>query len=222
MRKSIITVLGPTAPVHDLTTVDAVNAALGLVSNTANDAITAQQITAASRMIADECNAGPDRLRTFGLLEVEESFRVRFGEPVHALYLRQFPVEQITSVTLGGTAADATMYELDDEAGLLWMKCDSWISGTAIDRWWGEIVVNYSGGYDLPTDCPPSLAQACILCVAALRRLPKSAPHNPLIREVQHTDTRVMYFDAAVSGNAAGLMPQSALDLIDQYIRMTV
>jgi hypothetical protein len=73
MRKSIITVLGPTDPVYDLTTVEAVNAALGIESNTADDAITAAQITSASRIIADLCD------RIFALLEVEESFRVQWG-----------------------------------------------------------------------------------------------------------------------------------------------
>ena len=122
MRKSIITLLGPTDPVHDLTTVEEVNAALGLESNTANDGITAAQITSASRLLADTCNAGPDRLRTFGMLTLEESFRVQWAEPVHALYLRQYPIVQVTSVMQDSSEADATLYEIDDEAGLLWMK----------------------------------------------------------------------------------------------------
>ena len=137
VRKSIVSVLGPTDPVYDLTTVEAVNAALGITGNTADDATTAAQITAASRIIADLCN------RTFALLDVTESFRVQWGEPVHVLYLRQYPVTQVVSIMQADSEADPALYELDDEAGLLWMKCG---------RFMGEIIATYSGGYDLPTD----------------------------------------------------------------------
>jgi hypothetical protein len=215
MRKSIVTVLGPTSPVHDLTTVEAVNAALGLVSNTANDGITAEQITNISRMIADICNAGVDRMRTFGLLTLEENFRVVWGEPVHALYLRQFPIEQITSITQGGNETDATMYELDDEAGLLWMKCGHWC---------GEVVANYSGGYDLPDEAPALLAQACI---EALRAQRANAGRNPGVRDVQHGDTRVSFndyynrFGLAGSGGTS-IFPPNVTDMIEHYKRRTV
>lgn len=215
MRKSLISLLGPTAPVHDLTTVAAVNAALDLDSNTADDAITAEQITTASQLIADQCNAGPDRLRTFGLLQLEESFRVQWGEPVHVLYLRQYPVVQVSSVLQGGSEADATMYEIDDEAGELWMKCG---------RWCGEVVINYTGGYDLPDEAPPILAQACIEMLAAQRLFAASAATDPNVREVQHGDSRVMYFGPAVAGatGGSGSVPQGVLGLLNKYIRRTV
>ncbi len=216
MRKSLISLLGPTDPVHDLTTVEAVNAALGLDSNTADDAITAEQITTASRLIADQCNAGPDRLRTFGLLQLEENFRVQWGEPVHALYLRHFPVVQVTSLTQADSEADATLYEIDDEAGLLWMKCG---------RWCGELVINYSAGYDLPTEAPPILAQACIELIGAQRLLATTAAVDPNLREVQHGDTRVVYQTSAFGGSGVGAsssVPSSVMSMIDKYIRRTV
>ena len=105
---------------------------------------------------------------------------MQWGEPVHALYLRQYPVEQVTSITQGGSEADATMYEIDDEAGLLWMKCG---------RWCGEVIANYSGGYDLPDDAPALLAQACIEMVGGQRLLSATAAVDPNLREVQHGDT---------------------------------
>ncbi len=210
MRKSIITVLGPTDPVHDLTTVEEVNAALGLESNTADDAITAAQITRASRIIADLCD------RVFALLEVEESFRVQWGEPVHALYLRQYPVQEVTSITQDGSEADATLYEIDDEAGLLWMKCG---------RWCGEIIANYSGGYDLPDDAPPLLAQACLELVGAQRLFATTSAADPNVREVQHGDSRVVYQTSAFGGSGvstSSAVPSSVSGMIDRYIRRTV
>ncbi len=220
MRKSIVTILGPTAPVHDLTTLDEVNFALGIESNTANDGFTAAQITSASRLIADECNAGPDKMRTFGMLDLEESFRVEWIEPVHVLYLRQYPIQQLVSVTQLGNAVDPTLYDVDDEAGLLRMKQPGfgWWRGD----WCGDIVVNYRGGYDLPGEAPPALAQACIELVAIKRRMAASARHDPAIREVQHTDTRVMYFDYATSKGGVGAFPDNVTDLIEPYERMVV
>ncbi len=220
MRKSIVTILGPTSPVHDLTTLEEVNSALGIESNTANDGITAAQITSASRLIADECNAGPDKMRTFGMLDLEESFRVEWIEPVHVLYLRQYPIQQLVSVTQLGNAVDPTLYDVDDEAGLLRMKQPGfgWWRGD----WCGDIVVNYRGGYDLPGEAPPALAQACIELVAIKRRMAASARHDPAIREVQHTDTRVMYFDYATSKGGVGAFPDNVTDLIEPYERMVV
>lgn len=209
MRKSIITVLGPTDPVYDLTTVDAVNAALDLDGNTDDDAVTAAQITAASKMIGELCN------RTFAMLEVSETFRVQWAEPMHTLYLRQYPVEQLTSVTQDGNEADASLYELDGEAGLLWMKCG---------RWCGEIVLRYSGGYDLPNEAPALLAQACIELVAAQQLFATSAATDPNVRQVQHGDFSVMYFGPAVAGatGGSGTVPQSVMSLINNYIERRV
>ena len=36
-------------------------------------------------------------------------------------------------------------------------------------RWCGEVVVTYSGGYDLPDDAPALLAQACIEAIKTQR-----------------------------------------------------
>ncbi len=210
MRKSIVTVLGPTSPVYDLTTVEAVNAALGIEGNTADDGIMAVRITAASLIIADLCN------RVFALMDVSESFCVQWGEPVYALYLRQYPVEQITSITQGGSEADATMYEIDDEAGLLWMKCG---------RWCGEVVIEYSGGYLLPDNAPPLLQLACIELVAGQRLFSTTAAVDPNLREVQHGDTRVVYQSAGISGgnvNASGSIPESVTSLINRYVERRV
>ena len=203
MRKSIITILGPTDPIYDLTTVDAVNAALGITGNTADDALMAEKITQTSKIIADLCN------RTFALMTVEESFRVAWGEPVHALYLRQYPVTEVTSITQGGTEADSTLYELDYDSGLLWMKCG---------RWCGEIVVEYTGGYDLPSGCPALLSQACIETLRAYRF---AATRDPTIRSTTHGDTSVT-FAAPSTSTGTSILPPNAGDMIARYKAQTV
>ena len=206
MRKSILTVLGPTDPIYDLTTVDAVNDALGIAGNTTADGIMAEKITRTSKMIGELCD------RVFALLTVSESFRVNIGEPVHVLYLRQYPVTDVVSIAQGGSEATAD-YELDDESGLLWMKCG---------RWSGEIVCEYSGGYDLPEGAPALLSQACI---ETLRAQQSFATRDPTIRSTTHGDTSVTYTDpfrTTSSTFSSGVLPATASDMIQQYRRLSV
>ena len=208
MRKSIITVLGPTDPVYDLTTVAAVNLQLGITGNTADDALMADKIELTSKMIGELCN------RTFALLQVSENFRVRWGEPVHALPLRQYPVTQLISVTHAGNDLfpDPAQYELDYEAGLLYLKC--W-------RWCGEVTVEYIGGYDLPDEAPILLSQACIETLRAQRFM---STRDPTIRSTTHGDTSVTFGDAYGRFQGAGttILPPNANDMITPYKRLFV
>jgi hypothetical protein len=214
MRKSLFTILGPTALNYDLTTVDAVNLALGITGNTAVDAIMAENITRASRMIGELCD------RTFALLTVSESFRMSFYDPVRGLNLRQYPVTQFDSITVGGQSLDAAGYELDMEAGLLWLVSglSSWGS-----HWCGEVMVQYSGGYDLPDEAPALLSQACI---ETLRAQKFAAMRDPAIRSTTHVDTTVTFSDyynrMGVGWAGGSVLPPSATDMIQQYKRLIV
>src|SRR5512143_193667 len=176
--RSIVTVLGPTSPVYDLTTVEAVNADLDLTSDTASDAEVAAQITAASRIIATECD------RVFALQQVSERFHVRYHEHAHVLVLDRYPVTTLTSVTVEDGLLAATNYELDYETGMLWRLNHG--------HWHGDIVVVYEGGYDLPTDAEPSLARACIEYVKIQRQI---AMRDPGVRSIQHGDTAISFSD---------------------------
>jgi len=208
MRKSLFTVLEPTSPVHDLTTVDAVNAALGITGNTASDAQLAIQITQASRMIGELCD------RVFALLTVTEDFRMLWGDPTSALNLRQYPVTELTSVTQSGIEVDPQSYELDYESGLLWRKQGHWC---------GEIIVDYSGGYDLPDDAPSLLEQACIETLRAQRF---AARRDPAIRSTTHGDTTVTLSDYynrfGLTGTGTAVLPPNANDMIQQFKRLGV
>jgi hypothetical protein len=226
MRKSLFTILGPTALNYDLTTVDAVNLALGITGNTAVDAIMAENITRASRMIGELCD------RTFALLTVSESFRMSFYDPVRGLNLRQFPVTQFDSITVGGQSVDAGQYELDMDAGILWLVSGSWAwsyYSPANSHWAGEAIVQYSGGYDLPDEAPALLSQACI---ETLRSQRFNSNRDPAIRSTTHGDTTVSYGDyfnrfrltAAAQGAAPEslVLPPNANDMIQQYKRLIV
>jgi hypothetical protein len=164
--------------------------------------------------------------RTFAMLEVSESFRHGFAQwlpapmaysysagHAHALTVTQFPINEIVSVTVGGGVLDPSNYEVDKEKGMLYTL--NW-------SWCGEVIVEYSGGFDLPTDAPPALEQACIELVAIKRRFAQSAKHDPAIREVQHGDSRIMYFDYATSKGGVGAVPDNVTDLIEPYVRLVV
>jgi len=202
MRKSLYTVNGPTAPVYDLATVQDVNLMLGIIGNTADDAIMAQRITFTSKLIADFCN------RDFAALEVTENFRVHAGQPVEALYLRHFPVQQLFSITVCGAPAEPELFELDYDSGLLWMKC--W-------RWRGEIVVDYLGGYNLPDDAPPLLTQACVETIRFSRF---AGNRDPTIRSTTHEGTTVSFNDyrfGTATGAGATALPPNVNDMLDGY-----
>jgi hypothetical protein len=226
MRKSVVTVLEPTSPVYDLTTVDAVNAALGITGNTAADGIMGEKITTVSRMISELCD------RTFALLTVSESFRMSFYDPTKGLNLWQFPVKELTSITVGGQTVDATSYEIDMDAGLLWLVPGmwSWMYPPVNSHWSGEVVLQYSGGYNLPDEAPALLAQGCI---ETLRWQHFSANRDPSIRSTTHGDTTVAYGDyynrfryaAAGKGGAApasSILPPNATEMIQNYMRLQV
>jgi hypothetical protein len=208
MRKSLFTIIEPTSPVYDLTTVDAVNTALGITGNTAADAILSENITKVSRMIGELCD------RHFAMLTVSENFRMGWGDPVRAVNLRQFPVSDVTSITVGGTEVSATSYELDEEAGLLWN-----ING----HWCGELIALYSGGYNLPDECPALLSQACIETLRAQRF---AATRDPSVRSTTHGDTTVTFGDYynrfGIAGSATAVLPPNANDMIQQYKRLAV
>jgi hypothetical protein len=224
MRKSLVTILEPTAPVYDLTTVDAVNAALGITGNTAADAAMGEKITMVSRIIGELCD------RVFAMLTVSESFRMSFYDPTKGLNLWQFPVNELTSITVGGTPADPASYELDHDAGLLWLVPGiwPWAYPPINSHWAGEVVLQYSGGYNLPDEAPASLAFACI---ETLRWQRFSANRDPAIRSTTHGDTTVAFGDyynrfryggkAAVSPTSS-ILPPNATELIESYMRLQV
>lgn len=203
MRKSIITPVLQTDPlVYDLTTVEALETELGLESNTDADAVLQNQITQASRMIADLCD------RVFALQSVTQDTRLHWNDHAHSLPLVRYPVVSIESFTVNdGVTVDATSYDVDYETGLIYRKRGNWH---------GHFVIEYTAGYDLPDEAPPMLARACMELVKTQRL---NAKRDPAVRDVQHGDTRVTYW-VGTRGGVNDAIPPAVTDLINEYKRL--
>lgn len=184
----------------DLISLDDLKLALG-ITGTAEDAQLQAMITFHSRIIAEYCD------RRFGLAEAMETFTFDRGEvmPLRgALVLSLYPVAEIIEVSTG---AD---YEIDPVTGRLWHSTGYWS---------GPVLVNYSGGYDLPEAAPARLQKAVIEAVYEGRT---SGARDPSIREVQHGDTRISYFTSSTSSASPGFLSAPVIDLIRPYRRLHV
>jgi hypothetical protein len=184
----------------DLISLDDLKLALG-ITGTAEDAQLQAMITFQSRIIAEYCH------RRFGLAEVMETFTFDRGEvmPLRgALVLSLYPVTEVIEISTG------TEYELDPPTGRLWH---------AAGYWSGPVMVNYSGGYDLPEEAPARLQKAVIEAVHEGRTV---GSRDPSIREVQHGDTRISYFTSSTSSASSGFLSAPVIDLIRPYRRLYV
>ena len=121
---------------------------------------------------------------------------------------------EIISIESNHTQLTTNDYRLNHENGLLWRKPNSsWGWGWGFN---GEIVVTYTGGYELPEGAPASLSRAVIELIEDGR---VSGERDVSIRDIQHGDRRVSYFNANVSGSNAAL-PASVADLIKPFKRV--
>jgi hypothetical protein len=191
----------------DLVSLDDLKLALG-IEGTTEDATLQAAITFQSRIIAEYCE------RRFGLAEVVETFTFDHYEDMlrrQALTLSLYPVVEVTEVLSAGTGA--TDYSFDPVSGRLWMA-----NGYC---WVDTVTVSYSGGYDLPEECPARLQRAVIDAVNAGRT---SSYRDPTIREVQHGDARVSYFTPSVSSTtgSSDFLSAAAAELIKPYRRLHV
>lgn len=154
--RSIATVTTPPERVA-LTTLERVKAELAITGDTSDELLVAKILEASSDIEA-QCRRG---FGTRGLTE-----RV-WGEPGYAEFfsLRQYPVASITSVTVDDVAVDSDEYRLDGDTGLLYRLDASGYLCTW--QWCKDVVIVYSGGYEMPGSenptLPASLQAACVL-----------------------------------------------------------
>jgi len=194
---SFVTVNPQTAdPVYDLTTAAAVLAATGIT-------VTDAQVTAASKLIADICG------RVFALQNVTETFRIRWHEKCEALSLSRFPIVGDILIDVNDVSLVDTSYEVNAESGQVWRL---W------SHWHGVVSVTYSGGYNLPTDAPEGLAQACI---QILKERSFMASRDISIRDVWAGENRVSYFDQR-SGGGNNAISAAVEGLIAPYKHLAV
>jgi hypothetical protein len=203
--------IGDTASTYDLTTVEAANTFLGLTSSPDADAQLQAEITAASRIIATQCD------RVFAMETVAQTFVMRSGETITALVLDRVPIAQISEVNDCGQILSPDDYEIDTTKGILWRtQWPQW--GFGVGSWWGNrrIVVTYSGGYELPDEAPPDLALACQILIKEQRFA--RVRGDPTIRSVRHENLDVFYQQGtAAFTTGQGAFPPSVSQLIEPY-----
>ena len=201
----------------DLISLDDLKLALG-ITGTADDVVLQAAITFQSRLIAEYCD------RRFGLAQVLETFTLDHYENMltrQALTLSLYPVVEITDVAITN-GAGAPDYHFDPASGRLWpWTVEGWSGGYRAYGGWGgtTVAVSYSGGYDLPEECPARLQRAVIDAVNAGHT---SGTRDPTIREGQHGDTRISYYTPGFSTATSGFLSVAATDLIKPFRRLHV
>ena len=167
-----------------LMSVDECKLALGVTGGT-NDEQLDWLIRVNSSTISVLCN------RVFAKEKVRETWRCLQPRRV---YLTHWPVREddIDSVKCNGV--DNVDWELEEGSGKL-----SIFSGRT-----EPIVVEYTGGYDLPQEAPFALKQACALLVGASRAEQSQAAVTG-IRMIAHKESRVMFHSPNQSSGGGGV-----------------
>jgi hypothetical protein len=144
-----------------------------------------------SATVSELCN------RVFAKEKVRETWRcigpVCCPDGSCRIFLTHYPVKEddIESIDspLGSPVFD---YEIEEESGklILFGGCD------------GEIVVTYTGGYDLPDGAPDSLKQATGLLVRSGRTEAASESLSG-VRMIAHKESRIMFHPPSKSGGTS-------------------
>jgi hypothetical protein len=202
---------------HDLLTLDEAKIRLGIAAgDTTQDLQLQTLITDMSLMLAERCNRGPrGDHHTFGKETLIETI-TDIGEG-QSVWLSHYPIDpaDITSIDANGTLV--IDYRLDPRTGKLGL-----VNGGA---WAEPVVVEYSGGFNLPDDAPPPLKNICAAYIQEQRTKAQQAA-TAGIRRIAHRDASVQFFDPNVvavaqsrSGTASpGL--QWAEKLLMKYMRI--
>lgn len=157
--------------------------------------------------IATSCN------RTFGRETVQETFRDVIIGRNKRLYLVKYPNIEIASVEENGMLLTEDVdFEVEDQGG--------WLVRLGRTDWVGPVVVNYTGGYNLPKDTPGSLKQAAILLTR--ESYYAAARGDASVKLVVHKESRVGFFDPRIqpgAGGAATPARRAITDLLQAFTR---
>ena len=178
-------------------------------SDTSQDQVLQMMISENSALIATMCN------RTFAEEVVTESWR-DIGD--RRLFMSHWPIKSIASITAAGTTLDVSAYEVENLSGKI-----SIFNGNG-GSWSEPAIVNYTGGYVLPTEAPLALKQATAILVRE-EKIRMMQAQTAGIRSIVHKDSRVMYFDPnAVLLKLGGTSPgmKAVENLLNHYIRFEV
>jgi len=213
-----IDVITPAAT-HDLISLADLKTMLDIpASDVSNDAQLQMLISQNSEAIAMECN------RVFGKEEVEELWQCVAIEccpdGASKIWLSHYPVDTDKPITVEsppGTLLDPSEYRIEKWSGKLTIK-----AGTSSD-----ILVHYTGGFDLPDEAPGPLQQVAGLMVRSFRTEAAAASTSGSgVRMLAHKDSRVIYFspkDMAAGGTTTTTGPSvqttAIKNLLSKYTR---
>jgi hypothetical protein len=205
------------ATMHDLITLDEAKIMLGISpADTSQDVQLAMMITQNSLLIAELCNRGPrGDNHTFGKETLIETV-TKIGED-QDVWLSHYPIDPIDITSINANGVAVTDYRLDPRTGKV-----SLVNGGI---WAEPVVVEYSGGFNLPDDAPEPLKP---ICAAFIReeRVKNQQAAVAGIRMVSHRDARVMFFDpnavviAQSKGGGGSPALQAAQKLLMKYTRI--
>src|SRR5215471_3459904 len=152
--------------------------------------------------------------RIFAKEKVQESWRDIGGRRV---FLSHWPVAEadIESVYSGDTLLDPTGYELEEASGKV----------SNFNGWIEPVVITYTGGYELPAECPLPLKQATALLIREAKFMATLVTAAGM-RSISHKEKRVQFFDTnKMLGSSAGsVTPMHAAvnSLLVHYTRWEV
>jgi hypothetical protein len=151
-------------------------------------------------------------LRTLAFQKVKETIR-DIQNSHKRLFVSQYPIDEITSITVNGSTLSESDYEVDFDSGM--------ITRLGGGFWVEPVVLVYSGGYDLPKEAPPSLKKAAILI--AREAYFASVRGDASVKLIGHKESRISYFDpnaAKSSGTGGGTTASRAVsDLLAGFAR---
>jgi Phage gp6-like head-tail connector protein len=211
MADVTIKILEP-ADEFDLLTLEELKTSLG-INDTSQDAQLTELIGRHSDVVSTLCN------RVFAKEMLRETWRCLNTDcPGTRLFLSHWPVAEdgIEIVEAPrGVVLDPATYELEERSGKLTLF------GAPVS----EVIVTYTGGFDLPEDAPEALKQACELLIRE-DRATAMRQATAGMRSIAHRDARVMFFDPAAAQRAQGTIASrggSALNnLLMHYVRLQV
>ena len=137
----------------------------------------------------------------------------------YRVFLTHYPVkeEDIESVeSPKGTVLDVADYEIEEHSGKL-------LLGGA----YGEVVVTYTGGYDLPDEAPLPLQQALTVMVRETKTA-AAAVELSGIRMISHKEARVQFHaptgtsSSTRTGTTSSGASQALDRLLQHYTRLEV
>lgn len=150
--------------------------------------------------------------RIFAREEVIETWRDLSSR---RLYLTHWPVleSDIESVTTNGEVR--TDYELEEGSG----KLSIFTARTE------DIVVHYTGGFNLPGDAPDALKQAAALLVNT-SKAEQAAAALTGVRMIAHKESRVMFHSPTAGSSSGGTSSTQAREtvkaLLDRFTRQWI